>query len=46
MRCKGLFLSLGAAMRLAVVAAGVAKSAQDKYTLKVPGGLSFGEFKG
>jgi hypothetical protein len=25
---------------------GIAISAQDKYTLKVPGGLSFSEFKG
>jgi Cytochrome P460 len=31
---------------LTVVAAGVAISAQDRYTLKVPGGLAFAEFKG
>ena len=31
---------------LAVLAAGVAISAQDKYTLKLPNGLSFSEFRG
>jgi hypothetical protein len=28
------------------VLAGLAMAAQDKYTLKVPGGLSFSEFRG
>src|SRR5262245_22095916 len=31
---------------VAVVLAGVAIFAQDKYTVKVPGGLAFSEFKG
>jgi hypothetical protein len=31
---------------IAVLAAGVAISAQDKYTLTVPGGLAFSEFRG
>jgi hypothetical protein len=31
---------------LAVLAAGAAISAQDKYTLKLPNGLSFSEFRG
>jgi hypothetical protein len=31
---------------LAVVAAGAAISAQDRYTVKVPGGLAFAQFKG
>ena len=31
---------------LAVLAAGAAISAQDRYTLKVPNGLAFSEFKG
>lgn len=31
---------------VAVLAAGAAISAQDKYTLKVPGGLAFSEFRG
>ena len=35
--CVGLFLSVVAALALA---------AQDKYTVKVPGGLAFSEFKG
>src|SRR5262245_39432378 len=34
-----------AAVALAVLG-GVAISAQDKYTLKVPGGLAFSEFRG
>ena len=29
-----------------VLVCGAAISAQDKYTLKVPGGLAFSEFKG
>jgi len=37
--------SVVAAM-LAVFATGVVTSAPDKYTLKVPGGLAFSEFKG
>ncbi len=31
---------------LLAFASGLAISAQDKYTLKVPNGLSFSEFKG
>jgi len=31
---------------LALLAAGTAISAQDKYSLKVPGGLAFADFKG
>src|SRR5580692_2546742 len=31
---------------LATLAIGAAMSAQDRYTLKVPGGLAFSEFKG
>jgi hypothetical protein len=34
------------AVVLAVVMGGRAMSAQDKYTLKVPDGLAFSEFKG
>jgi hypothetical protein len=37
---------LGVTASLAILATGVAISAQDKYTLKVPGGLAFSEFKG
>jgi len=31
---------------LAIVVAGAALSAQDKYSVKIPGGLAFSEFKG
>jgi hypothetical protein len=34
------------AILLGVVATGVAISAQDRYSLKVPGGLAFAKFKG
>jgi hypothetical protein len=45
---KGRYLALGASVAVAVatLATGVAISAQDKYTVKVPGGLAFSEFKG
>ena len=46
MRVKSPVLSVSVAVSLAVLAAGVAISAQDKYTLKVPNGLAFAEFKG
>ena len=46
MKGKNKLLSVGAAVSLAVLAAGVAISAQDKYTVKVPGGLAFAEFRG
>ena len=39
-------ISVGMAASLAVLVTGVAISAQDKYSLKVPGGLAFSEFKG
>ena len=39
-------LSVGVAVSFAVLAAGAAISAQDKYTLKVPNGLAFSDFKG
>ena len=43
---KGVLICGGIAVALAVLAAGSAISAQDKYTLKVPNGLAFSEFKG
>ena len=46
MKSKTMRISLGIAISIAVLATGVAISAQDKYTLKVPGGLAFSEFKG
>src|SRR5678816_2226316 len=38
-------LTIGIVVWLAVLG-GVAISAQDKYTVKVPGGLAFSEFRG
>src|SRR5262245_8398459 len=44
---KTALISLGVSVSLAVLASGVAISAaQDKYKVKVPGGLAFSEFKG
>jgi len=45
MKSKSLFTIAAIAVVLAVVG-GKAKSAQDKYTLQVPNGLAFSEFKG
>jgi hypothetical protein len=36
----------GISLSIAILVTGVSISAQDKYTVKVLGGLSFGEFKG
>ncbi len=46
MKGKSLFIRAGMATALAVVLAAAAMSAPDKYTLKVPNGLAFAEFKG
>ena len=42
---KTLFHFTGAVL-LGILATGAAISAQDRYTVKVPGGLAFSEFKG
>ena len=42
----GTLISLGLSASIAVFATGVAISAQDKYTVQVPGGLAFSEFRG
>ena len=39
-------ISIGILAALAVLAASVSISAQDKYTVKVPNGLAFSEFRG
>jgi hypothetical protein len=39
-------ISLIISAPIAVLAAGVAISAQDKYTVQVPNGLAFSEFRG
>ena len=43
---KKSMLGVGVTVALVVLASGAAISAQDKYTLKVPNGLAFSEFKG
>ena len=43
---KRTLISLGLSASVAVLAAGVAMSAQDKYTVQVPNGLAFSEFRG
>ena len=39
-------VSVVAALLLAGLAAGLAQSAQDRYSVKVPGGLAFSDFRG
>jgi Cytochrome P460 len=46
MKGKGLSMGVGISLLLGVLATAVAISARDKYTLKVPNGLAFSEFKG
>jgi hypothetical protein len=46
MKGKGASIGVGLAVALAAVATAAAISTQDKYTLKVPNGLAFSEFKG
>jgi hypothetical protein len=46
MRGKGVFIGGALAMAVAVLASGAVTSVPDKYTLKVPNGLAFSEFKG
>jgi hypothetical protein len=46
MKGKSMLMNVGVTVGLAVLASGVAISAQDRYTLKVPGGLAFSEFRG
>ena len=46
MKSKNMLISVSITVTLAVLATGAAISAQDKYTVKVPGGLAFSEFKG
>jgi hypothetical protein len=43
---KNTLMYAGISASIAVFATGVAISAQDKYTVKVPGGLGFSEFRG
>jgi cytochrome P460 len=43
---KSTRLGVGISLSIAVLAAGLSISAQDKYTVKVPNGLAFSEFRG
>ncbi len=43
---KGTLIGFSISLSIAVLAAGVEISAQDKYTVKVPNGLAFSEFRG
>jgi hypothetical protein len=43
---KSTLVSLGVSASISVLAAGAAISAQDKYTVEVPGGVAFSEFRG
>ena len=43
---RRIMLMMGIAMLCLAVAGGWAMSVQDKYTVKVPGGLAFSEFRG
>ena len=45
MKRKSMLISVTATVSLAVLATGAALSA-DKYSVKVPNGLAFSEFKG
>src|SRR5882672_11608231 len=46
MKVKSVLTIASITVALAILATGAAISAQDKYTLKVPNGLAFSEFKG
>ena len=43
---RNVLIGIAGAVMLGVLAIGTAISAQDRYTVKVPGGLAFSEFKG
>ena len=43
---KSSLISLSISASIAILAIGAAISAQDKYTLQVPNGLAFSEFRG
>src|SRR5260370_6613703 len=43
---KSSLISLSISVSIAVLAAGAASSGQEKYTVQVPNGLAFSEFRG
>jgi cytochrome P460 len=46
MKGKSMLISIGITVALVALATGAAISADDKYSLKVPDGLAFSEFRG
>jgi Cytochrome P460 len=46
MKPNSVLIGVGISVGLTVLAGGIAISAQDKYSLKVPNGLAFSEFSG
>jgi hypothetical protein len=46
MRINSVLIKVTATLSIAAFGIGAAMSAQDRYTLKVPGGLAFSEFRG
>ena len=46
MKNKSMLIGVGVSVALAALATGAATSAQDRYTVKIPNGLAFSEFKG
>ncbi len=46
MKTKGMLMSTGIGITLTFLCAGAALSAQDRYSLRVPDGLAFSEFRG
>src|SRR6186713_1735523 len=46
MKGKSMLISVSITVSLAALATGAAISAQDKYTVRVPNGLAFSEFRG
>jgi hypothetical protein len=46
MKRKSMLIGAGVSVTLAALAMGTAISAEDKYTVKVPGGLAFSDFRG
>jgi hypothetical protein len=46
MKGKSILISVGVVVAFAALATAAAISVQDRYALKVPGGLAFSEFKG
>jgi hypothetical protein len=43
---RSILIGVSLSVSIAILTAGVSISAQDKYTVKVPDGLSFSEFRG